>query len=87
MTRHRKLLFATSLAAALTVVGCGGGNDGDDEPAAVTTTVPGSASASTASLLSFIMGLSDSDETTEPLSISDTFTVPPNESGEPTPMS
>jgi len=47
---------------------------------------PDSAGVSAASFVSFILGLSTSDETSEPLIIKDTFAVPPGDSAEPTPL-
>ncbi len=87
MKMQRKLLMAGAVASALTLAGCW---DDDDivveTPPVASTEVPASAGASTAAFLSFLMSLSASNETSEPLSISDTFAVPPDESSEPTPL-
>ena len=82
MKTHRNLLAATGLVAALALTGCGGGND--DSQAA--TAVPDSAGASSASFVSYIQGLSDSDETSEPLSIPESFSGPANETDDPIPL-
>ena len=84
MKNHRKLLVATGLTAALGLAGCW--HDDNPAPPTVITEVPDSAGVSTASLVSFILGLSASDETSEPLTIKDTFAVPADETGEPTPL-
>jgi len=82
-----KMLFAASSAAVvLTLAGCW---DDDDDPVAVTppiTAVPDSAGVSTAAFIGFIMSLGANDETSEPLTIGNTFSVPPDESAEPTPL-
>ena len=41
---------------------------------------------STAALVSFILGLGGSDESSEPLTIKDTFAVPADDAAEPTPL-
>lgn len=87
MKNHRKLLAATSLIAAVSLAGCwGDDNDDDPGPPAAATEVPDSAGVSAAALISFILGLSGSDEASEPLTIKDAFAVPADESGEPTPL-
>lgn len=79
MKHHRHLLAATGLCAALALTGCWGGSD-DDPPPEAATAVPDSAGVSSASFISFIQGLIANDETSEPLTISDTFAVPADES-------
>lgn len=93
MKNHRKLLAATGLTAALILAGCWGDDNNDPEPPApspppivVSTEVPDSAGVSVASFVSFILGLSSNDETSEPLTIKDTFSVPADESAEPSPL-
>ena len=87
MKNHRNLLAATGLMAALGLAGCWGDDDNDDpSPPTASTEVPDSAGVSTASLVSFILGLSGSDESSEPLTIKDTFAVPADETSEPTPL-
>jgi len=87
MNIQRKLLTAGAMAAALALAGCFGDDDDDTvTPPVGSTEVPASAGVSTASFISFLMGLSATDETSEPLSIPDTFAVPADETSEPTPL-
>ncbi len=60
--------------------GVGNGGGGNPGPGAAAS-VPDSAGASVASFMAFLMGLSASDETSEPLLIKDSFAVPPDEVG------
>lgn len=85
MNNHRNLLSAAGLVAALGLAGCWNDDNNAVAPAA-STEVPDSAGVSTAAFVSFIMGLSASDETSEPLTIKDTFAVPAVETAEPTPL-
>lgn len=55
-------------------------------PPTARTEVPDSAGLSTAAFVSFILGLSASDESSEPLTLKDSFAVPAEESAEPTPL-
>ena len=55
--------------------GGGGGNQGPGAAA----TVPESAGDSVASFVAYLMGLSATDETSEPLLIKDSLAVPPDE--------
>jgi len=86
MKTHRKLWAATSLVAALGLAGCWDGDDDDPVPVAASTEVPDSAGVSTAAIVSFILGLSASDEASEPLTLKDSFAVPADETSEPTPL-
>jgi hypothetical protein len=87
MKTHRKLLAAIGLIAALGLAGCWGSDDDDPVATVATSTdVPDSAGVSTASFVSFILGLSTTDESSEPLALKDTFAVPADESAEPTPL-
>jgi len=91
MNKHKKLLAWTGLVATLSLAGCWGGNNDDDKnspapPPITSTDVPDSAGVSTSSFVSFILSLSGSDESSEPLTIKDTLAVPADESGEPTPL-
>ena len=85
MTHHKKSWVAVGLVAVLVLAGCG---SDDDDPVVATpiTEVLDSAGVSGASLVSFIFGFSASDESSEPLTIKDTFAVPPDDSAEPTPL-
>lgn len=91
MNAQRKLWAAAAGAATLAVAGCWGGDDDDPlldfvPPITVTTEVPDSAGIGTASFFSFLMSLSGSDESSEPLTIKDSFAVPADETAEPTPF-
>lgn len=86
MNNHRKLLAATGLIVALGLAGCWGDDDDDPLPPTASTEVPDSAGLSTAAFVSFILGLSASDESSEPLTLKDTFAVPADETAEPTPL-
>lgn len=77
--------WLAALAAALVLAaGCSsnsdnnGGGGGNPGPGAAAS-VPDSAGASVASFMAYLMGLSASDETSEPLLIKDSFAVPPDE--------
>ena len=86
MKIHRKLLTATGLAVVVALAGCW--HDDDDDPASlpVSTEVPGSAGISTAAFVSYLLSLSASDESSEPLTINDSFAVPADDTNEPTPL-
>ena len=86
MKIHRKLLTATGLAVVMALAGCWGDDDNDSGSLPASTEVPDSAGISTASFVTFLLGLSASDESSEPLTISDSFTVPADETSEPTPL-
>lgn len=88
MNTSRKIWLAGALTAALTLGGCFGGGDDDDVPPPGTSNdVPDSAGASVAAFIAYLMALSPNDETSEPGAISDAFAVPPDEDGEPAPLS
>ena len=88
MKTHRKLLTATGLSVVLVLVLAGCWSDSDDDPASMpaSTEVPDSAGISTAAFVSYLLGLSASDESSEPLTINDRFTVPADDTNEPTPL-
>ena len=89
MKNQRKLLAATAFLAAWALAGCWDSNDDDPAqttPPTVSTEVPDSAGVSTASFVSFIVGLGGSDESSEPLSLKDAFAVPADETDEPAPL-
>ncbi len=83
MNRTQKWLLSAALAAPLVLVGCGGDSHRNTADA---TAVPDSAAASVDAFLAFIMSLSSTDETSEPLTISDNFAVPEDEANEPQPL-
>lgn len=81
------LAAAASIAAAAVLSACGGSSDTDPPvivPPVVATEVPDSAGASAASFITFLLSLSMTDESSEPLTIKDTFSVPVDEANEPT---
>ena len=86
MKTHRKLLVTTTLIAALSLAGCWDGDDDDPVTPPAIAEVPDSAGISTAALIGFILGLSSSDESSEPATLKDTFSVPADETAEPTPL-
>ena len=85
MKSTHKIGLAAALAACLVVTACGGD---DDEPVPVGTTleVPDSAGVSSAAFVGYVQTLAVDDETAEPLTVKDSFAVPPNEDGEPSPL-
>ncbi len=85
MKTQRKLLLAAGLAAVLTLGGCWDSND-DAVADPPVTAVPDSAGVSTAAFFSFVLGMSATDETSEPLTIGTTFAVPADETADPTPL-
>lgn len=83
-------LWLAGLAAALVLAGgCssnnddnnGGGGGGSPGPG-VAASVPDSAGVSGTSFLAYLMGLSATDETSEPLLIKDSLAVPADETAE-----
>jgi hypothetical protein len=89
MNKHQKLWALTSIAAALGLAGCWDGDDGDPAPAPTpptSTEVPDSAGVSTAAFFSYLLSLSGTDESSEPLGLKDSFAVPADEVSEPTPL-
>ena len=94
MMNSRHLWGASALATALALTGCGGGDDNVVTPATPTPTptptpateVPDTAGVSVTAFVSFILGLTANDESSEPLTLKDTFAVPADETAEPTPL-
>lgn len=87
MKTTRTLLALGASALVLSLAGCWG--DNDDDPVAEAppnAAVPASAGVSAAAFISFLMTLSASDESSEPLTLTDTFAVPPENSAEPIPL-
>jgi hypothetical protein len=97
MNNTRKLGWAMGLGAAMALSGCW--LDSDDEeppppvvvvvppvvvpPVVVAPAVPDSAGLSVGAFISYLLALSKTDETSEPLVIKDGFAVPADESSEP----
>lgn len=88
MRSTRKILWLAALGSALVLGGCGG-DDGTPTTTASdgSTSVPDSAGVSSAAFLSFLASLSTTDETSEPLTISDSFNVPADEANDAQPLS
>jgi len=82
----RKFFITPVLASVLVLAGCWDGDDDDPVATPAVTEVPDSAFASAAAFFSYIMTLGANDESSEPLTIKDTFAVPPEDSAEPTPL-
>ena len=86
MTITRKFIAVSCTALTVALAGCW---DDDDEvavvpPPVVITEVPASAGVRAASFITFLLSLSGSDESSEPLTISTAFAVPAEDSAEPT---
>ena len=84
----RKILGLATLGSALVLGGCGGddGNGGSSGEGIGSTSVPDSVGASSATFLSYLATLSGSDETSEPLTIRDSFNVPADDANGPQPV-
>ena len=86
MTITRKFIAVSCTALTVALAGCW--NDDDEvavvPPPVVITEVPASAGISAVAFISYLMTLSGSDETSEPLTISTAFAVPAEDSAEPT---
>lgn len=86
MKIHRKLLTATGLAVVVALAGCWDDDDDDSVSLPASTEVPDSAGISTTAFVSYLLGLSASDDSSEPLTINDSFAVPADDTTEPTPL-
>jgi hypothetical protein len=88
MKTLRMLSLLAALMVSAAVTGCW--TDDDDEAPPPTGTVavpvPDSAGTSSASFVSFLMGLAASDETSEPYTIPDSFAVPADETADVKPL-
>ena len=90
MKTTSRLLLAAGLMTTLMVSGCW---DSDDDgpvaaaPATPTPTfVPDGAGVNTAAFIAYLMTLDPNDETSEPLSLRDSFAAPDDEASEPQPL-
>ena len=81
MIKMHNLWLATAVASTLALSACGGGDGGSAE-AVPDTTVPASAGASVAAFMAFIQGLDPNDESSEPLTIGDSFVPPLDDEGD-----
>ena len=96
MTFSKKIALTAGLTVALALSGCGGGSDGSSTPVGGTgtgtgngtsvtaTSVPDSAGNSVTTFLAFLVAMASS-ETSEPLTMSNGFTVPSDETSDPIP--
>ena len=98
MIFSKKIVLAAGLTVVLVLSGCGGGSDGPSTPVVGTgagtgtgngtsvtaTSVPDSAGNSVATFLAFLVAMVSS-ETSDPLTLSNGFTVPSDETGDPIP--
>ena len=86
MNKQHTLRVAAAFAITLALSGCFGDDDDDLEPALppASTEVPDSAGVSTASIFGYLLSLSATDESSEPLTLKDSFAVPADEVSEPT---
>ena len=83
-----RIFLTLGLMAALMVGGCGSNNN-DDQVAttpAPSTSVPGSAGASANAFIAFLTTLNPNDETSEPLTLCNSFAVPDEDTGESQPL-
>jgi len=85
MKTRSKIWLTAALAATLIVSGCGSNDDGGNG-AGSASSVPDSASASPAAFIAYLMTLSPNDESSEPLTLSDSAAVPNDEASEPQPL-
>lgn len=87
MNKPRKLWAMTALVTTLALAGCWGDDDDDPVPTPTppgSTEVPDSAAASTMAFFAYLLSLGGSDESSEPLTLKDSFAVPADEAAEPT---
>lgn len=80
-----KILLAAGLATTLIVSGCAG-NDDRQPITGSASSVPDSAGASPAAFMAFLLTLKPDDETSEPLTLNDSFAVPDDEVDDPQPL-
>ena len=87
MKNQRKLWMCIAAGSALALAGCfGDDNNETPGPPQAPAEVPASAGVSVASFVSYILSLSPTDESSEPLVITSAFAVPADEASEPTPL-
>lgn len=88
MKTTTRIFLTMGLMTTLLVGGCGG--DDDDDQVATTpapsTSVPSSAGVSANAFIAFLTTLNPNDETSEPLTVGDSFAVPDEDAGEPQPL-
>ena len=81
MKTNSKIWLTAALATTLIVIGCGSSDD-----AGSAASDPDSASASPAAFIAFLLTLSPNDESSEPLTLNGSVTVPDDEASEPQPL-
>ena len=88
MNKTSKIWLAAGLATTLILSGCSGENSDDGPGPVSSTSVPDSADDSPAAFMAYVMTLvnSSDDETSEPLTVSDSFQVPHDEASGPQPL-
>ena len=77
-----RIALAVGLTTTLLVSGCGSDDD-ETAPPSAPTAVPDSAGVSPAAFMAFLLTLGSGDESSEPLTLSDSFAVPNDETSEP----
>ena len=87
MTTKCKIGCAAALASALLALGgCGGGSGGSataPPPTGESSAVPDGAADTAMAFIDFIKSLSKTDDTSEPATLKDGFTVPVDNASEP----
>ena len=88
MNTTSKTLLAAGLATTLILSGCSSENSDDGPGSVSSTSVPDSADDSPAAFMAYVTSLVNSgdDETSEPLTVSDSFQVPDDETSDPQPL-
>ena len=87
MKNLRMTSMAAVVVASSALTACWIDDDQPPEPAAgAGVSVPDSAGASSASFVSFLAGLAVGDETSQPLLVPDSFSVPADESPDVKPL-
>ena len=85
MKKTTKIFLTMGLTTTLLVGGCGSSNHDATTPAS-STSVPDSAGVSANAFITFLMSLKPNDETSEPLTLGNSFAVPDEDAGEPQPL-
>jgi len=85
MKKTTRIFLTMGLITTLLVGGCGSSNHDATTPAS-STSVPDSAGVSANAFITFLMSLNPNDETSEPLTLGNSFAVPDEDAGEPQPL-
>ncbi len=89
MKTTTRIFLTAGLMTTLMVSGCGSNNDEDavaTAPPASSTSVPDGAGVSATAFITYLMTLKSNDETSEPLTLGNSFAVPDEEASEPQPL-